>query len=302
MVDPVKPFALRRKRLQRARIARGFADAAFLHARAAEDAADRLEAVNRRFGRALIIGDGGLFDSVLAKRPALAAKIDTLVRMDTTPALAVGKLAFVGDPEALPLAPASFDLVVSLLSLHWVNDLPGALIQIRRTLRPDGLFIGALLGGGTLQELRIALIDAETELRGGAGPRVSPFADALDMAGLLQRAGFTLPVSDVDRVDVRYKTPVALLADLRAMGEAAAFADPAPPLRRDVLMRAMALYQERHALPDGRVSARFDLVTATGWAPHESQQIPLKPGSAKARLADALGAKEISTGEKAGGG
>jgi len=169
----------------------------------------------------------------------------------------------------------------------------GALIQIRRALKPDGLFIGAFLGGATLTELRQSLLTAEAELTGGAGPRISPFADAYDAAGLLQRAGFALPVADVDRVTVRYSHPMRLLADLRAMGETSVLAERHPKmLTRRILARAFDIYAERFAEPDGRLPATFEILTLTGWAPHESQQKPLKPGSAKMRLADALGVKE----------
>ena len=205
------------------------------------------------------------------------------------------------DEERLPFADESLDLVVSTLALHWVNDLPGALIQIRRALKPDGLFMGALLGGSTLTELRQALTEAEAELTGGAGLRIAPFADTFDAAGLLQRAGFALPVADLDRVRVRYAHPLKLIADLKAMGETNALTDRARrPLSRAVLARACEIYAARFAEPDGRVVATFDIVTMTGWAPHPDQQKPLKPGSAKMRLADALGTTEQPTGDTAG--
>jgi len=204
-----------------------------------------------------------------------------------------GGLRIVADEERLPFADASLDLVVSLLNLHWTNDLVGALIQIRQALKPDGLFLGALLGGETLTELRQALMQAEIDIHGGAGPRVSPFADALDGAGLLQRAGFALPVADIDRVTVRYDHPIKLMADLRAMGETNVLYERSPrPLTRAVLGRMSEIYAERFALPDGRIPATFEIVSLTGWAHHASQQQPLKPGSAKMRLADALGAVE----------
>jgi SAM-dependent methyltransferase len=197
------------------------------------------------------------------------------------------------DEERLPFAAESLDLVVSTLGLHWTNDVVGALIQIRRALKPDGLFLGALLGGATLTELRQALTQAEDELWGGAGSRVSPFADSRDAAGLLQRAGFALPVADVDRVSVSYEHPLRLLADLRQMGETNVLADRHPrALTRGLLARASEIYAERFAGPDGRVAATFEIVTLTGWAPHESQQQPLAPGSAQMRLADALGTVE----------
>ncbi|HEV7385814.1 MAG TPA: SAM-dependent methyltransferase, partial [Phenylobacterium sp.] len=183
--------------------------------------------------------------------------------------------------------------VVSTLGLHWTNDVVGALIQIRQALKPDGLFIGALLGGSTLTELRQALTAAEDEILGGAGSRVSPFADSRDATGLLQRAGFALPVGDVDRVSVSYEHPLKLLADLRQMGETNVLADRHPrALTRTLLARAGEIYVERFAGPDGRVPATFEVVTLTGWAPHVSQPQPLKPGSAKMRLADALGTVE----------
>lgn len=293
--------ALHRRRLERA----APAYAGFLKQRAAEDAALRLEAIMRRFPLAVDLGArDGAFARALADNPEAAGKIDTLVETDLSPRMLAGRAGprLVVDEERLPFAPASLDLLVSTLALHWTNDLVGALIQIRRALRPDGLFIGAMLGGATLTELRQSLLEAEAEISGGAGLRVSPFADAFDAAGLLQRAGFALPVADVDRVRVRYASPLSLLADLRAMGETNILFDrPRKPLSRRVLMRAMELYVARFAEADGRVPATFEIVTVTGWAPHESQQKPLRPGSAKMRLADALGAVERSAGEKPGG-
>ncbi|MCA3755303.1 MAG: SAM-dependent methyltransferase, partial [Phenylobacterium sp.] len=183
----------------------------------------------------------------------------------------------------------------SSLSLHWANDVIGALVQARLALKPDGLFIGALFGGATLTELRQALTAAELELTGGAGPRVSPFADPSDAAGLLQRAGFALPVADVDRVTVRYDHPLKLMADLRRMGETSVLAERHPrPLTRRVLTRAFEIYARDFADPDGRLPATFEILTLTGWSPSETQQKPLRPGSAKMRLADALGAVEQS--------
>lgn len=292
---------LHRRRLDRA--ARGYAAADFLKARAAADAVDRLEAIMRSFPLAVDLGArDGTFARLLADSPA-RARIGTLIEADLSAAMLANRTGprLVVDEERLPFAPESLDLVVSTLSLHWTNDLPGALVQIRRALKPDGLFVGALFGGATLTELRQALLQAEDEVTGGAGPRVSPFADAFDAAGLLQRAGFALPVSDVDRVTVRYAHPLKLLADLRAMGETNVLIDrPKRPLSRAVLARACEIYVERFAEADGRVPATFEIVTATGWAPHESQQKPLKPGSAKVRLADALHAVERSAGDKAG--
>ena len=285
---PFDPAQVRLHRL-RARPA----DAAFLYDRIAEDLAERLEAVNRTFTHVLVLGGGEAFRQAVAAHPALRQKIGAITTADWANA------DVLIDPEHLPFAEQSFELVVSILALHWINDLPGAMVQIRRALKPDGLFVGSLLGGRTLHELREVLTAAESELRGGAGPRVSPFADALDMAGLLQRAGFALPVADRDTTTVRYRDPLHLLRDLRAMGETSALAEQSPPLTRAILFRAMQLYAERFG--DGeRVTATFDILTATGWSPHESQQKPLKPGSAKTRLADALGVKEESAGEKPG--
>jgi SAM-dependent methyltransferase len=288
--------ALHRRRLDRA--APAFARADFLKARAAEDAADRLSAILREFPLAVDLGArDGAFSRALAGTPA-AGRIGAVIEADLSlPMLRLGDarapLRVSLDEERLPFAPESLNLVVSLLALHWTNDLPGTLIQIRRALKPDGLFLGAFFGGATLTELRQSLLAAEAELSGGAGLRVSPFADGVDAAGLLQRAGFALPVADVDRVMVRYEHPLKLLADLRAMGETNVLLERArKPLTRAVLARAVELYTERFALPDGRVPATFEIVTATGWAPDASQQTPLKPGSAKARLADALGVIE----------
>jgi SAM-dependent methyltransferase len=208
----------------------------------------------------------------------------------------------VADEEGLPFANASFDLIISALSLHWVNDLPGALIQIRRALKPDGLFIGAAFGGRTLQELRQSLLAAEEEVRGGAAQRISPSLDVVDGAGLMQRAGFAMPVADGDIVTVRYRDPMRLLADLKGMGETAAFAETGrPPLSRAMLARTMEIYCARFSDADGRCRATFEIVTLSGWAPAPAQPKPLRPGSAKVRLADALGVTEHSSGDKAPG-
>jgi SAM-dependent methyltransferase len=211
----------------------------------------------------------------------------------------IGADGVVGDQEALPFAEGAFGLIVSTLSLHWANDIVGALIQARRALRPDGLLLASFFGGRTLTELRESLLVAESEVTGGASPRVAPFADVMDGANLLQRAGFALPVADTDVVTLRYREPLKLFADLRAMGETSALRARVRPLTRDVIARAMAHYAERFADPDGKLRATFEIVTLTGWAPHESQQKPLAPGSAKTRLADALRVQEISAGETA---
>ena len=295
---PPRLFDRTLHRTRLARAAPGFAAAAFLKARMAEDVAWRLSAILRRFPRAVdLSARSGVFARELWSSAA-AVQVDELVEADLSPAmLGLGDdlrpLRVVADEERLPFAPQSFDLAVSLLSLHWTNDLVGALVQARRALKPDGLFIGALFGGATLTELRQSLLQAESELSDGAGPRVLPFADALDAAGLLQRAGFALPVSDVDRITVRYDHPLKLMSDLRAMGESNALFDrPRRPLSRRVLARMSEIYVERFGLEDGRVPASFEIITLTGWAPHASQPQPLKPGSAKMRLADALGVTE----------
>ena len=202
------------------------------------------------------------------------------------------------DEERLPFANGSLDLLVSNLALHWSNDLVGALVQIRLALRPDGLFIGSMFGGATIAELRQSLLIAESEL-GGVGARVSPFADTFDGAALLQRAGFTLPVADSDKITVRYEHPLRLMADLRAMGETNILLDrPRTPISRALIARIAEVYAERFGLSDGRIPATFEIITLTGWAAHESQQQPLKPGSAKMRLADALRVTEHKLGRE----
>lgn len=275
--------ALLRARLARARAA-GAED--FLLTRAVEDLSERLSTIKRDFARVLDLGTPGPH---LAQ--ALAAPGRTIWRAAPSAAL-VGAGAFlplVADEEALPFAPESFDLIVSALSLQHVNDLPGLLAQARRCLKPDGLFLAALVGGQTLSELRVALAQAEAEISGGASPRVAPFADVRDLGGLLQRAGFALPVTDTDVLTVRYANPFRLFADLRAMGATNALAARSrKPTSRRLLMRAAEIYAEKFADSDGRLRATFEILFMSGWAPHESQQKPLKPGSARMRLEDAL--------------
>ncbi|MBI1405520.1 MAG: methyltransferase domain-containing protein [Caulobacter sp.] len=291
--------ALHRRRLDRA--AAAYEDAGFLKSRAAADIVLRLEAIMRRFPNAVDLGARtGAFAKALKGSDA-ADKIDVLIETDLSGAMLEGRggARLVADEERLPFAPGSLDLVVSALVLHWTNDLVGTLVQIRRALKADGLFIGAFLGGSTLTELRQCLLEAESAMSGGAALRISPFADGFDGAGLLHRAGFALPVSDVDRVTVRYAHPFSLLRDLRAMGETNVLLERSrKPLNRKVLFHALDLYQQRYGQADGKVVASFDIITITGWSPHESQQKPLKPGSAKVRLADALKTTEQSAGEK----
>jgi SAM-dependent methyltransferase len=277
------------------RRAAGLGEATFLLDRVADDMADRLAAVLRRFDVAVDLGTTGE-----AVREALArlGSIGTIIAVDAIPRRPP---AVIADEEALPFGDGTLDLVVSALALQHVNDLPGTLVQIRRALKPDGLFVAALFGGETLTELRQSFATAESEIDGGVSPRVAPFADLRDLGALLQRAGFALPVTDVDRVHVRYNSAFDLMADLRRMGAANAMvARRRQPLRRAVLMRMAAIYGERFADTDGRVRATFEIVWLSGWAPHPGQQQPLRPGSAKSRLADALGTREVSTGEKAG--
>lgn len=270
---------------QRARaIARAVPGADFLMALAVDDLADRLAAVERRFARALVIGDPS---------PALAARVaaqaDAVVRADLLVTGFDGGGAIVLDDEALPFADGTFDLVVSALALQFANDLPGALIEARRVLRPDGLFLGVLAGGDSLSELRTAFVEAESRLSGGVSPRVAPMAEVRDLGGLMQRAGFALPVADQDRLTLRYATPLKLMDELKAMGAGNCLDGRRRGLTAPSLIAAAAAdYADRFADPDGRVRASLTLVSLSGWAPHPSQQQPLKPGSASMRLADAL--------------
>jgi SAM-dependent methyltransferase len=272
--------------------------ATFLIDRIADDLADRLAAVLRTFPLAVDLGT-----PTDAVRRALRDRVGSIVAVDSV----VDGLArnpgprVVADEEALPFRDGSLDLIVSALSLQFVNDLPGTLVQIRRALRPDGLFLAALVGGETLAELRQAFGEAEIEQDGGVSPRVAPFADVRELGALLQRAGFALPVVDRDRITVRYESVISLMRDLRRMGATNALVERRrAPLRRATLARMAEIYASRFADSDGRLRATFEIVWLSGWAPHESQQRPLRPGTAKARLADALGTVELPAGEKAG--
>ena len=271
----------------------------FLLQRATDDIVERLRGIQRDFPVAVNLGaHHGVMSRALAALPSVGTVISVeesagLLRQCPDPRVRA-------DMEMLPFGGERLDLVVSALALQFANDLPGTLVQIRRALKPDGLFLAALFGGATLQELRAALMTAETEITGGAAPRVAPMADVRDFGGLLQRAGFNLPVSDTDIVQVSYATPFALMDELRGMGAANVLRERSSrPLRRDVLMRAAEIYAGHYGTEDGRVTATFEIITLTGWAPHESQQKPLRPGSAQARLADALGTEERSGGVKA---
>ena len=248
--------------------------ATFLLDRVAEDAAERLQAVLREFKSAADVGTPG--DQL---RNALAGRFGQLARID------------LPDIESEPLAlqPEHLDLAVSALAFQFVNDLPGVLAQIRRALKPDGFLLAAMIGGDTLTELRQSFAAAEAELEGGVSPRVAPFVDLRDVGSLLQRAKFALPVTDVDRIVVRYASAFALMADLRRMGATNVLVERRrTPTRRATLARMAQIYSDRFADTDGRIRATFDVIWLSGWAPHESQQKPLKPGSAKASLADAV--------------
>lgn len=286
-------------RRHRDRAATGLDGHDFLFREVAERLASRLDDIRRSFPTALELGShGGPLAAALAGRGG----VERLVQSDQSPALLrrTGGLRVAADEELLPFAPESFDLVASVLSLHWVNDLPGALVQARRILRPDGLFLAAMFGGDTLGELRQAFAAAEIAEEGGASPRLSPFADIRDTGMLLQRAGFALPVVDADSITVTYPDPLALMRDLRGMGESNAVRERRKGFtRRATLMAAAAAYAERFAGADGRVPATFQVIYLTGWAPHESQQRSLRPGSARARLADALDATESPAGDTA---
>jgi SAM-dependent methyltransferase len=286
----------------RRRRAAAMGPATFLLDRVADDLADRLAAVLRRFDVALDLGTPG--EAVRAALCSLGS-IGTIVKTDSVPSSAAPRAGriVVADEEALPFGDATLDLVVSALALQVVNDLPGLLIQIRRALKPDGLFLAALFGGETLTELRRSFAAAESDVEGGVSPRVAPFVDLRELGALLQRAGFALPVTDVDRLTVRYDSVFALMHDLRRMGATNALtARRHIPLRRSTLMRMAEIYAQRFADADGRLRATFEILWLSGWAPHPGQQQPLKPGTAQARLADVFATKEISTGEKAGRG
>jgi SAM-dependent methyltransferase len=279
--------------MRRARAARSGGES-FLVSDVAQALAERLSAVNRRFAIGLDLG------SRIAGFEILRPQADHWVRAALVSEGLEPPHSVVGDEEIMPFAPASFDLIVSVLSLHAVNDLPGALLQIRQSLKPDGLFLAALFGGSTLGELRNAFAAGESEAKGGVSAHVAPFADLRDLGSLLQRAGFALPVADVERLTVRYGKFTTLVQDLRALGETNALTlRQRKPLARATLAASLAHYAIEGVEPDGRLRATFDIVYLTGWAPHESQPKPLRPGSATMRLAEALGTKEHSADEPA---
>jgi SAM-dependent methyltransferase len=274
---PPRIFDAHAQALHRARASRR-AGERFLIREAADGIAARLAPVNRTFATALAV-DGRAAELLQGVAAAWRGSL------------------FSSD-ERLDIGGGGFDLAVSILSLHGMNDLPGALVQILRALKPDGLFVAALFGGATLSELRDSFAAGEIETLGGITPRVAPFADVRELGALLQRAGFALPVADVERTTVRYRDFATLANDLRTMGETNALAER-QSLSRATLRAALAHYAAKHSDADGRLRATFDIVYLTGWAPHESQQKPLKPGSARTRLAPALGTVEQSAGDKA---
>lgn len=303
-----EPFDRAAHRTHRCRAARCLGDHDFLLREVAARLVDRLDDVKRDFATVLDLGcHGGEIGQLIAGRRGHS----TLVQCDLSPAMAArarnatqnanGASAHVlaADEERIPFADATFDLVLSNLSLHWVNDLPGTLVQIRRILKPDGLFLGAMLGGETLHELRGALMEAELACEGGASPRISPFAGVRDAGDLLQRAGFALPVADCDTITVTYESALALMRELRGMGESNATRHRRRGFsRRDTLMEAAAAYRRHHAAKDGRIPATFEVIYLGAWAPHPCQPKPLAPGSASHRLAEALDATEQPAGDK----
>jgi SAM-dependent methyltransferase len=288
-LQPLFDTVLLIERRRRA-LARAIPGADFLLARAAEELGERLAGVERQFHNAVTV----FCVTPAASEAVLASgRAEKVQRIEADQAFLAGAPGIVAEPETLPLEPASMDLAVSLLALQEANDIPGMLAQIRRALKPDGLFMGAMAGAGTLSELRESLLAAETELYGGASPRVIPFTDVRDAGALLQRAGFALPVADVDTVTVRYDTMFDLMADLRAMGVTSALVDRSRrPATRRFFQRAAEIYAERFSDPDGRIRATFSIVWLAGWAPDASQQKPLKPGSAQVSLAKILEEKK----------
>ncbi len=298
MAGPPRIFDRALLRRRRLRAMRG-EPVDFLLRHVAQELVERLLVVKRSFAVVADIGTPGDALRTMMRTQGLTADViavDPLARQ-----LRDERLRVAADEEALPFADASLDLAVSALALHAVNDLPGTLTQIRRALKPDGLFLAGVLGGETLTELRQSFAEAEAEVEGGVSPRVAPFADIRDLGALLQRAGFALPVVDADRVTVRYATPFDLMRDLRGMGATNALVERRrTPLKRGTLLRMTDIYAARFSDPDGRLRATFDIVWLSGWAPHESQQQPLRPGSAKTRLADALKTIEWPGGERPG--
>lgn len=292
-------FDRRLLRQRRERFAGEIAAHDFLLSHVALEIAERIGAILRDFPLAL---DLGAYRGGLGQRVAALPRVGEMIYAESAAGLAAlcPRPALVCDEDLLPFRDASLNLVVSGLALHRVNDLPGALIQIRRALAPDGLFLGAALGSRSLQELRGALIEAEAEVVGGASPHIAPFADLRDYGALLQRAGFALPVTDAELLSVIYPSARALMAEIRVLGGGNVLASRRKaPMSRGMLDRAETIYRSRHGTADGKIVASFEIVYLAGWAPHEGQQKPLRPGSATQRLADALGTEEHPAGDKA---
>lgn len=288
-MSPPRLFDPQVVRAHKHRARKGFAEAAFLHRRSAADLAERLEAIPRKFKDVLVLGCPELFLREISTRPHLAARLGALFGGDLGNEVRGVRI----EHDRLSFENGSFDLIVSPLFLHWANDLPGALVQLRAALRPDGLLLASLFGAETLRELRYALLTADVHVAGGAGPRIAPFVDMREAAHLLQRAGLALPAADRDEVRVGYGEFLRLMYDLRAMGETSALVERSPRgLSRRLLAEAERAYRDKHMDGDNRYRATFEIITLTGWAPHEGQQKPLRPGTAKRRLAEALGVKE----------
>jgi len=286
-------------RSRRARFAHEIAAREFLIAHVAREIAERIEMMLRDFPRAL---DLGAYHGLLGRTVAALPSVGEVTYAESVFAYAARcpRPALVCDEDLLPFKDGSFNLIVSGLALHRVNDLPGSLIQIRRALRPDGLFLGACLGSRALIELRECLIEAEDETEGGASPRVAPFGDVRSYGALLQRAGLALPVADAEELTAVYASPRALMREVRALGGGNVLvARKRTPLPRRTLLRAEEIYRTRYGTPDGKVTATFQFVFMSGWGPDASQQKPLHPGSARSRLADALQTEEHSAGDKA---
>ena len=299
MSDTSELFDRRLLRRRRERFAGEIAGHDFLLIHVAAEIAERIEAVMRDFPLAL---DLGAYRGALGMRVAALPRVGLMLYAESATKLAAlcPRPALVCDEDMLPFREQSLNLVVSGLALHRVNDLPGALIQIRRALAPDGLFMAAVLGSRALHELRAALIEAEAEEEGGASPHIAPFADIRDYGGLLQRAGFALPVADAELLTLTYPGPRELMAEIRVLGGGNVLSSRRKvPMARGTLARAEGIYRARHGTPDGKIVASFEIVYLAGWAPHANQQKPLKPGSAAQRLADALGTIEHSAGDKA---
>lgn len=299
MAGEIEVFDRRAVRRHRERAAADFAAHDFLFREAGERLGDRLSDVRRSFPLAL---DLGCHDGLLAHVLAGRGGVENWISADLALGLALRASGFrvVADAEFLPFAPASLDLVASVLSLHWVNDLPGALLQIQRALKPDGLFLASLFGPDTLADLRRAWLEAEAEYEGGASPHVSPFITVADAGRLMQRAGFALPVVDRDWIEVSYGEALKLMRDLRGMGESNALIGRRKGFaRRATFARVLERFAQLSRGDDGRLTVRFEIVTLTGWRPHPAQQQPLRPGSAETRLADALGVAEHPAGDKA---